>query len=225
MYFEEARDYLQKEVKDQYGRRIGSVAGIYTNMKDEVTALELVYADGDMDQIPFDQFIISGGNVQIIKPWKLKAADVVKQYGEALKRQEALEELLRTGEISKDVFDDLESQVEAAITQLKVRRDEVKKDLADQIGKLDAKKRALLDFLANAKVQHRLGDLDDQAFAEMVSVSNFALNSTRAEREDLAAMLDQLTRLGVERPAEVRPEPKPQDELIVKMEDDGGGQS
>ncbi len=239
MYFEEARDYLGKEVKDQYGRRIGTVLGIYTNTKDEVTAFELSVGDGAFEQIPFEEFVVNGGNLTLLKSWKLKAEDVIKEYVEALKREEALQELLRAGEISKDIFDDLDSQLQSAISALKIKRDELKKELLEQVGKLDGRKRALLNFMANAKMQHKLGDIDDQSFQDMLAFSNAALNSIRAEREDVSITMDQVNRLGtetrpLEKPAETETKPteksldKPpvkegEDAIVVKMEEDNGG--
>jgi hypothetical protein len=239
MYFEEARDYLGKEVRDQYGRRLGTVLGIYTNTKDEVTALELSVGDGQFEQVPFEEFVINGGNLTLLKSWKVKAEDVIKEYAEALKREEALQELLRAGEISKDIFDELDSQLQVAIAALKVKRDELKKELQEQAARLDARKHALLNFLATAKMQHKLGDIDDQAFQDMVAFSNGALNSLRAEREDLSITLEQVNRLGLEpKPVEKLPEaePKPAEKplekppikegdeaIVVKMEEDNGG--
>lgn len=239
MYFEEARDYLGKEVKDQYGRKVGIVLGIYTNTKDEVTSIELGVGDGEFEQFPFEQFVVNGGNLTLLKAWKVKAEDVIKEYGEALKREEALQDLLRAGEISKDIFDEFDSQLQAALGALKIKRDELKKELAEQAARLDARKHALLNFIANAKMQHRLGDIDDQSFQDMLAFSNSALNSLRAEREDLSITLEQVNRLGlepkpvekiveaeqkvVEKPIEKPPIKEGEDAIVVKMEEDNGG--
>jgi sporulation protein YlmC with PRC-barrel domain len=237
MYFEEARDYLGKEVKDQYGRRVGTVLGIYTNTRDEVTSFELSVGDGQFEQIPFDMFVVSGGSLTLLKAWKLKAEDVIKEYAEALKREEALQELLRAGEIGKDIFDEMDAQLQSAISALKLKRDEVRKELLEEAAALDAKKHALSHFIANAKMQHRLGDIDDQSFQDILAFSNNALNGIRAEREDISITLEQINRLGTEvRPAEktVVPESKPiekpverpqakEEAIIVKMEEDNGG--
>ncbi|WP_449461964.1 CdvA-like protein [Tardisphaera miroshnichenkoae] len=239
MYFEEARDYLGKEVKDQYGRHVGTVLGIYTNTKDEVTSFELSVGDGQFEQVPFEMFVVSGGSLTLLKPWKLKAEDVIKEYAEALKREEALQELLRAGEIGKDIFDEMDAQLQTAISALKLKRDEVRRELLEQAAALDAKKHALSAFIANAKMQHRLGDLDDQSFQDMLAFSNSALNGIRAEREDVSITLDQINRLGVEtKPVEkvVEPEPKVvekpverppakegEEAIVVKMEEDNGG--
>jgi len=111
--------------------------------------------------------------------------------------------------------------------------------LQEQAARLDARKHALLNFLATAKMQHKLGDIDDQAFQDMVAFSNGALNSLRAEREDLSITLEQVNRLGLEpKPVEKLPEaePKPAEKplekppikegdeaIVVKMEEDNGG--
>ncbi|MEM2904606.1 MAG: CdvA-like protein [Candidatus Bathyarchaeia archaeon] len=198
------KKYLGKPVIDSYGRSMGRIVGLVADVKNEVSQVEIELGNGDFFNCPSYQVSFKEGEATYIYQWKIDADHIAKELDLAIRRLRALDDLFRIGEIPKDIYDDFKKQHEAAVSQLRERRQTLVNGLKDRIGRLNIQIKELQTFLASLKMQHTTGDLEDAVYKDASSSIEAGLSRTFSEKEDIQAVIDDLLALD-RKPVEVKP--------------------
>ena len=203
------KKYLGKPVLDSYGRAMGRIVGLAADVKNEVGQVEIELGNGDFFSCPSYQVSFKDAAATYVYQWKIDADNVAKELDLAIRRLRALDDLFRIGEIPKDVYDDFRKQHEAAVNQLKDRRQVLVNGLKDRIGRLNFQIKELQTFLASLKMQHTTGDLEDGIYKDASSSIESGLSRTFAEKEDIEVHIEDLLALDRKPPETKLPEIRP----------------
>lgn len=192
---ETGRKFLGKPVFDVYGRNLGRIVGLNADVKSEVTQVEVELGSGEFFSCPSSQILIKGDSVSYVYQWKLDAENIEKALSLALRRLGALDELLRIGEIPKEIYEDFKKHHEASVSQLKERRRTLVEGLKERVGRLNSQIKELQIFLASLKMQHSTGEIGEATFKDVCGSIQAGLNRTSSEKEDIEATITELMQL------------------------------
>lgn len=195
LHLVEARNFLGKTVTDPYGRVLGRLVGVTTNVRDETTTVEIESGKGDFEEVQSKQLRVNGESLVVLPWWKLEAEEFRKEFELVTRRTRALDELFSLGDIDGEIYQDLRKLHEDSIANLKGRRKLLLDSLQTRTANLFSQTRQLQTHLANNKMLHAAGEVDDFAYKTAVDIIDAGLTRSSAEKRDIEAISSFLKRL------------------------------
>jgi hypothetical protein len=207
---EVVKKFLGRPIMDAYENVIGQVVGLSTDTGNNVVSIGVELGTGEFAVYQSSRVTVRDDNLILLDPWKVEAEELKEELSLALKRIYALDELRKVGEIQKEIYDELHKQHEAKIAELAEHRKSLADKLSSEVKKLTAQIWELQIFLANNKIQHAAGEIDDGAYKIANNLIQKGLNRILREKKEMEALIDYLRKLDVETAAPALPQSTPQ---------------
>ena len=115
---------------------------------------------------------------------------LVVKLSNIVRRIKALDELQKNGDIDINIYEELRKQHSSSIEELKEQKEILLESLKERIQKLDNQIKELEIFLANSKMQHSSGEIDEQAYKTSYEAVNRGLNIAISEKNHLKELTD-----------------------------------
>ena len=220
---EEIGKYLGQTIQDMMGRPTGKLVGLTADMKDEVQSIQIARTEGELTEHPITFVRILSGHVVLLQPWCVEAEDLKKEHGIIKRRRQALELLLKEGDIDQAEYNQLRSGYEDAHKQITNKRDilidsikEVQARLEQQIGDLQS-------ALTNNKMLYTAAEIDEPTYQTVTESIREGLEISRKEMKDLNNTRVSLQEIdSIEAPKETVQPPPPisiPDVVVIKMKE------
>lgn len=210
---------MGKRVKDTYGRYVGFVVGTSTDPFGEPRAIAVDSGQGGFTEIP-SQYVRQDGDFLVMTPtWRLDAEKFGKENGLVQSRAQAIEDLLKEGEISQDEY----AETLKVYDGYKAKLAEVRKHLEERLKKrdqeLDKENREIKRLSTNIKVQFRSGEIDAESFRSSLQYASLMRERIEREKNDVAITFNSLT--SPSEPQVVQTTPQQQEEGQTEVEEAG----
>ena len=183
---------LDKPIKDPYGRFFGRIVALQTNSKGEVTNIGVERASGEFASYPSEQISITGEEAVFAYSWKLRAQETLNELNLSIRRISALDQLLKDGEISKELYDSGRKEKEGIVDEILKARKNLVSPLNKRIEKLKVQINEMRGYLTNMKIEHLSGQIGDAAYEATYEAIQRALTRALAEQKDLEASVEAL---------------------------------
>ena len=188
----ETRALLARPVIDIYGRSLGRVIGIERNAFGELEGVQVEAQGGQINLAKARQLAVTPKSITLTPDWKLESEEVISELSLLRKRISALESLKDSKEIDGEIYSELVgSQKTGYIDKVKTAEalaTSMRKRFAEVSGGISS----LTRYLINAKLDHKSGELDDEALKLAQGSIEPTLRPMIAERTDLAGSLKTL---------------------------------
>lgn len=214
IHTEALRRYIGKPAKDIYGRYIGYVIGLSLDPMGQLNSIGVDAGNGSFFEYPHNQVMIDNENLVLIPTWKAECDNYREESSLTQRRFQALDDLLKNGEIPQYVYEELCRQYKDAMSRLQEIHSDLTTRLKQRIDELDRQTKSLERFLGNIKVQHKTGELSDETFKVASEYLVFGVNSAANEKSDIVHILDKLasptethTEVAPPQPAATAPKP------------------
>jgi hypothetical protein len=215
--------YLGRTIEDSMGRPIGKLVGLTADVKDEVTAIQVAESNGEVNQYPIAFVKLIDGHPILLQSWRVEAEDLRKEHDIIKRRNQALDLLLKDGDIDQLEYDQLHSTYEDLNKGIDQKRDNVLDTLKQIEEKLDQQIRDLQAALTNNKMLYTASEIDQETYHQVTESIRAGLETARRERKDLDNIREYLQAIGsLETPsalppsAPAKPVPVP-DVVVIKM--------
>jgi hypothetical protein len=225
MLVEDVGRYLGKTVQTPYNTPVGKLIGVDTNIRNEVTQVNVEQESGILAKYPATQVKVENGSVVVTPAWKHEASDLEREYSTASKRITALKSLLSDGDIDTTAYREMASEYEGAIHAMESRRIALVDSLKERTLKLEDEIRRLQLTLTDNKLLYSSGVVEAIAYKDACQIIHGMLNGHLAEKKDIQAMLESLTSL--ERGPQVQDQTLPRridqgipDYVVVKINEE-----
>lgn len=187
--------YIGQKVKDPYGRVLGSLASIYSEVDGSVKAVEVIFGDAIFKTIEIGRININNGEVIILPEWRYTSAKVIEKLERARKRAKALEELYTKGEIPKHAYDEFKSKLnkdlDALKEEAKMAKDLIRKrinDIEDQVVEIEK-------ALTSLKMSYIAGEIGDRGYKLAADILRTHRDKNIDEKNDAKKVLDLIQKL------------------------------
>jgi len=195
MLAEELGKYLGRIVQTPYRTPAGKLIGLDTNIRNEVTQINIDQASGELVKYPIAQIGIQNGSLVLLPVWKDEATDLEREHLTAIRRMAALKSLLTDGDIDSSTYREMTSEYESAIRAMESRRVSLVDSLKERSGKLDERIRALQLALTDNKLLYSSGVVEAATYKEACQAIHEMLDGHVAEKKDVQATIETLTHL------------------------------
>jgi len=192
---EDLGKFLGRTVLSPYNTPIGKLIGMDTNIRNEVTQVNVEQESGELAKYPIAQVRIDNRSIVLSPAWKNDAADLEREYQTASKRMAALKALLSDGDIDTTSYKEMTSEYETAIHAMEHRRVALVDSLKERAGKLEERIRGLQLALTDNKLLYSSGVVEATAYKEACQIIHEILDGHSAEKKDIQETIQTLTRL------------------------------
>ncbi len=220
------RTFMGKRVRDTYGRYIGFVVGISTDPFGELKGIALDSGQSGFTEIPSACIERDGELLKMTPTWRVEAEKYSRERKLVLSRTQAVEELLKEGEITDDEYSETLKIYEGYDSRLQEvsKRLEMKLKRRDQ--ELEREAKDLKRMSTNIKIQFKSGEVDTESFRASLQYATIMKDRVQKEKNDLVITYNSLSTEKIEQApqelsspdAESVSEPPDQTKTIVKTD-------
>ena len=182
---EEIGKHLGQIIQDMMGRPVGKLVGLSADVKDEVQAIQIARSDGDVSEYPITAIRIVDGHPILLQAWRVEAEDLKREHDVIKRRRQAIDLLLKDGDIEQTEYNQLRSSYEETHKQIITKRDGLVETLKETESKLDQQVRDLQTALTNNKMLYTATEIDRKTYDTVTELVRAGLEITRKERRDV----------------------------------------
>ncbi len=117
---------------DEYGRDVGTLVSIVSNVDGYVQHVEVKIVDRGIERIPGERVKLRDGKIVVVPEWKFNAMKVIEGLDRAYRRRKALENIAGSGDIPGEVVDAMKRKLSDEIKKLKIDADRIKKEVKER---------------------------------------------------------------------------------------------
>jgi len=191
----ELRSFLGKKTSDTYGRNLGKIIGITLNNFGEMEAAELEKGTGELERIPVDQLTMDRGEIVVLPRWRVEVESLLKEIDSVQRRLSALDSLLKSQEIPRNLYEELIRKQEKEIVLLKEKKNLAVSVLQSRGKELDRQIEELTRTLIEIKAGKWSKDFSNKAYEVALKSIEPNLGYSTKEKKELADYLNKLTKL------------------------------
>jgi hypothetical protein len=218
---EQIGKYLGQSLEDTMGRSSGKLVGLTADLKDEVQAVQVALSSGEVAEYPIDSVRVINGHPIILEAWRVEAEDLKREHDIIKRRRQALDQLLRDGDIDQTEYNQLRNSYEDIDKDIIAKRENVVETLKEKVGKLEQQIKDLQTALTNNKMLYTAAEIDDNTYHSVTESIRSGLEIARKERKDIdntRESLQSITTLDASiTTTEPSAPPKIPDIVVIKM--------
>jgi chromosome segregation ATPase len=221
---EEIGKFLGQPIEDAMGRPVGKLVGLTADIKDEVTAIQVAENSGEVTQYPMNFVKLINARPTVLQSWHVEAECLRKELDIIRRRSQALELLLKDGDIDQGEYRDLRSSYEDLTEKIDAKRESLLDTLKSVEAKLEQQIRDLQTALTNNKMLYTSSEIDERTYHNVTDSIRSTLEIARKERKDLDNTREFLSRMPS---TEAKPEANPtpvhtapsSDVVVIRMKE------
>jgi hypothetical protein len=182
---EEIGKYLGQSIQDMMGRPTGKLVGLTADVKDEVQSIQIARTEGDVTEHPITSVRIIDGHPVLLQAWRIEAEDLKREHDIIKRRRQAIDLLLKDGDIDQSEYNQLRSGYEDIHKDIITKRDSLVETLKNVEVKLEQQIRDLQTALTNNKMLYTAAEIDASTYQTVTESVRAGLEISRKERKDL----------------------------------------
>lgn len=204
------------------GRPVGKLVGLTADMKDEVTAIQVSGNDGEVTQYPMDFVKIIEAKPTVLQSWHVEAEGLRREFDIIRRRSQALDLLLKDGDINQEEFRQLRGNYEELTGKMNVKKEALLDTLKIVESKLEQQIRDLQTALTNDKMLYTSAEIDERTYQNVTDSIRSTLEIARKERRGVDNTREFLMRM--DSTAKLEPAPIPTksnipDVVVIRMKE------
>lgn len=178
---------MGKRVRDVYGRYIGFVVGLSTDPFGELRAVGVDSGERGLAEFPGACVTQEGDSLLLLPTWKVDAEKFRREALLINNRSQAVEELLKEGEITQEEYQEFLKVYQGYRTKLDDVRKVIDEKLKKRNQELDRETKDLKRMATNVKVQFKSAEIDAETFRASLQYVAVMKERVDKERADIAA--------------------------------------
>ena len=182
---EEIGKYLGQTIQDMMGRPTGKLVGLTADIKDEVQSIQIARTEGEVTEHSITFVRIINGHPVLLQPWRVEAEDLKREHGIIKRRRQALELLLKDGDIDQTEYNQLRSGYEDVHKDITTKRDALIDAMKEAQAKLEQQIGDLQGALTNNKMLYTAAEIDESTYQTVTESIRAGLEISRKEMKDL----------------------------------------
>jgi hypothetical protein len=182
---EEIGKYLGQSIQDMMGRPTGKLVGLTADVRDEVQSIQIARTEGDVTEHPITSVRIIDGHPVLLQAWRIEAEDLKREHDIIKRRRQAIDLLLKDGDIDQSEYNQLRSGYEDIQKDIITKRDSLVETLKNVEVKLEQQIRDLQTALTNNKMLYTAAEIDASTYQTVTESVRAGLEISRKERKDL----------------------------------------
>ncbi|MEL9969632.1 MAG: cell division protein CdvA [Metallosphaera sp.] len=189
--FENLMKFIGQKVKDVYGREVGYLVHVYTEVDGEVTDIEVAFGNTFSTIDPFRVSLVNDSLV-LLPDWKAESMRSIMQMEKIRKRQRALEELYAKQEIPKSSYDDMKRKLDSEMVKIREDYAKIKSKLKNRLNEVEDQIVHIEKAMIAVKMSYIAAELTESAYKGSMEVLRQAKESYVMEKDDIRKIMEKL---------------------------------
>lgn len=198
------------EVEDSYGRSLGTLVSVMSDVNGSVRSVEVKIADRGLETIPGDRLSLKDGKLIVIPDWRYEALKTIEALDRAYRRRRALE-TMSIADIPADVVEELKRGLSEEVKSLKLKAEEVKRIIKDRIAAIDDEIIQVSRAIVNIQTLYFSGEVSEKNYTQSINHLRKLREKLLEEKNDAKRILEKLEKTVEAATAPIEP-PRKQEE-------------
>ncbi|MCQ4336385.1 MAG: CdvA-like protein [Sulfolobales archaeon] len=191
-------------IKDVYGREIGYIVSVNTEVDGSVTEVAIA-RDSTIMVVDPSRFKLEGDTLVIIPEWKAETQKVTSSLDKIRRKLKALEELYNRGEIDRSDYEEMKRRFNSESNKLKESVSKLKSTLKNRLSEIDEQLMKIERTLISLKIGYLSAEIDERAYKSSLEQLKKIKESYIQEKDDIRKTLDKLDSMDKENVTELKP--------------------
>jgi hypothetical protein len=174
-----------KPINDEYGRAIGKLASFAVTPSGKFDAVFIEMGNGKFQKQCVENLKFNGAEITLVSNMKAQAGILCDQIPLIWRKDQALKDLVEKKKISKELYTDLHTNFDGALTQLKNEAQSIKEEIEDEIAVCNEEIKALNYALVNLEIEHEIGKVENQQYETAFSMIQNNIKRVHIKKTDL----------------------------------------
>jgi hypothetical protein len=175
---------IGKPVKDEYGRPIGRIISFGTNATGKFENAYVETSEGRFTKHPIESLSFNGADITLISRVKSKAAVFCDQIPFIWRKDQALKDLNDKKKIATELYQELHSNFNAVLTQLRKDAQILQDDVLQGITRCEEELTVLSYSVLHLELQHEIGKINDDQYRASFSALQETIRRASTEKAD-----------------------------------------
>lgn len=184
--------HLGKPVKDEHGHVIGTMASFLATPGGRINGVFIEHGDGSIKRYSRDQIKTENNDVVLYSTLKMKANNFCNQMPLLWRKTQALKDLNEKRKIPENMYDDLYTSFEGALSQLRTEAEEAISDIDVELKKCTQRIKELNSALINLELEKEIGQINEESYQIAIELVKEGLKRANAEKNDFEALKNKL---------------------------------
>jgi vacuolar-type H+-ATPase subunit I/STV1 len=191
-------------IKDVYGREVGYIVSVNTEVDGSVTEVAIA-RDSTIMVVDPSRFKLEGDTLVIIPEWKAETQKVTSSLDKIRRKLKALEELYNRGEIDRSDYEEMKRRFNSESNKLKESVSKLKSTLKNRLSEIDEQLMKIERTLISLKIGYLSAEIDERAYKSSLEQLKKIKESYIQEKDDIRKTLDKLDSIDKENVTELKP--------------------
>ena len=192
---ENVASYLGQPIYDIYGRKVGILVSVYSDVDGTVTALEIMTNDAIYETIPAERFEHDSDGLKLLPEWLVNAKRVEKKLDVVRKRVRALEELHKKGEVPEHAYKELKERLWREFEKVKSDAKTLKDVLRKRSYELENFVLHIEKAMTHLMVSYTAGEIPEQGFRNSMDMLRYAKQAAQTEKKAIEEHISLISKL------------------------------
>jgi len=185
MNIENVANYLGQTITDIYGRKIGVITSIYSDIDGKVTSVEIMTNDAIYETIPAERLELGVDGLKLLPEWLVAARALERKLDVLRKRIKAMEELYKKGQIPTHAYKEVKERLSKELDKAKVDVKNLKEVLRKRTYELENFVIHIEKALTHLLISYTSGELPENGFKISSDFMKFARQMALDEKKDI----------------------------------------
>ncbi|MEM1682594.1 MAG: CdvA-like protein [Ignisphaera sp.] len=186
---------LGQSISDVYGRKIGVVVGIYSEVDGRVTALEVMINDSTYETIPAERLETKDDGVKVLPEWLVETQKLERKLDILRKRVKALEELYKKNQVPQHAYKELKEKFDKEINKVKAEVKSLKDTIRKRQYEIENFIIHIEKAMTNLMISYTSGELPENGFKVSADFMRYAKQTALDEKKDIEKHVSLLSKL------------------------------
>ncbi|RLG85896.1 MAG: hypothetical protein DRO39_04495 [Thermoprotei archaeon] len=190
--------YLGQPLRDIYGRNIGVVTSVYSDVDGVVNSIEVMTNELIHETIPAKRLDITSDGLRLLPEWLVEAREIERRLDTVRKRLAALEELYRKGQIPHYAYEEVKEKLSSEMDRLRKRAKEAKENLKRRMNDLENMIIHIEKAMTHLLVSYTAGEIPETPFRSAIDKLRFSRQTAQNEKKDVEKHIELIEKLELE---------------------------
>ncbi len=192
MTIDSLQSYIGEKAKDPYGRIIGRIVSIESEIDGTVKRVAIEDEMGKVRFYEAERIRLSDGGVVVEPDWKVEATKILNNYRVAIKRLRGLEEIYSKNSVPVAIYKEMRARLEASIEKLKEAARKLKEEMRKRIQEIEDENFRIDRALAELQVSYFAGEIGEKYYKIALDALRNAKDSNVKEIGEMKKYMSEL---------------------------------
>lgn len=190
--------YLGQKMKDEYGRYVGTLLSVYSDVSGNVESVEIALNEDNYKTISSERLKLTPDGIVVIQDWKVDALSIENQLDRVRKRMRAVEELYRKGSIPGHAYEEMKSRLDKEFARIKEKVKEVRGRLRQRANDLEDHIIRLEKAISNLMILYMSNEVSEVSYKASIDYLRQSKTKAQDEKKDIEKHLELIEKLEAE---------------------------